>query len=1094
MGMFKFKSLLLFLLLVCVYPLAAQVTTASMSGVVTDQEGPVIGATLIVTHEPSGTTYGTVTNENGRYSLNGMRTGGPYKAEVSYIGYGKNTVTGISLNLGETYVHNVKLSEASLSLNEVVVSAQRTRLTTEKTGATTNINNAQMAQMPTINRSLQDIARLSPYASGMSFGGSDGRSSNLTIDGANFNNNFGLSSNLPGGGNPISLDAIEEVQVVIAPFDVRQTNFIGGGVNAITKSGTNQFKGSVYTYYNNQDMRGNRIGDTDFGARDKASKTIYGATLGGPIIKNKLFFFANVESEKRPGQVVSWRASEDGKMDLDNSLSRASVADMERVKKHLWDNYGYDAGSYTDFPGDESNIKLLARIDWNINTNHKMSFRYNHTKNEAWNPTNGNSTDAGLRNRNMDRISQYGMAFSNSLYSMDNIVNSFSGELNSRFSDKTSNQLLVTYSNIQDKRNTDSSPFPFIDILVGRDENNVPIVEPYISAGYELFTWNNAVNNKVFTVTDNFTYYAQNHKFTAGASYEYQMANNSYMRNGTGYYRYASIDDFLNQAAPIDFALTYGYDGEANPTAEVAFHQIGAYAQDEWNINPKLKLTYGIRADYLTYVDNLMPNNSISQLDFGGRTIDTGNWPGAKIQLSPRVGFTWDIVGDQSVKLRGGTGLFSGRLPLVFFTNMPTNSGMVQGSYTAKTTYKDGKIVGADPNLAKLAGPMLTNVSEMISRLGLKNSITPEEGALPNEIAAVDPDFRMPQVWKSSLALDYRVPVSFPLNVTVEGIYTKSINAVLLENYDFKKPDDTWERFAGSDDRYIYPNDFRYNKKHAFVLTNTSKGWGAIGNITVTSEPVKNMNVMAAYTYTNTKEISGMPGSNAGSAYGGLVAVNGPHLADLERSQYVVPHKVIGSFSYRIPWENNALLSNTTVSLFYTGYKGGGYSYTYKGDMNGDGYQTDLIYIPAQKGDVKFTTPEDENAFFKFMEQDSYLKAHKGEYAGANAVDAPWLHKFDFRLTRDYILNVGNKKHTLQFSFDILNVGNMLNSKWGVSKNMNVANNGQILVYEGKDDSNVPTFSFAKDSKGDFLTKSFDRNYYYGETWKLQVGVRYIFN
>lgn len=1094
MSTFNLRAVILSLLLLCAYSLSAQVTTSNMSGQVTDELGPIIGATIMVTHEPSGTTYGSATNEQGRYNLNGMRPGGPYKVEIMFLGYKTNSTNGISLNLGETYVHNVKLYEESVALTEVVVSAQKTKLATEKTGATTNINNAQMTEMPTINRSIQDIAKLSPYASGMSFGGSDGRSTNFTIDGANFNNNFGLSSRLPGGGNPVSLDAIEEVQVVVAPFDVRQTNFIGGGINAITKSGTNKFKGSAYIYYNNQDMRGNKIGDRDFGTRPDESKTTYGFTLGGPIIKNKLFFFANIEKEKQPGQVVTWRASEDGKYNLEKSLSRTSIADMERVKTHLIDKYGYDPGSYTDYPGDEDNFKILARLDWNINSKHKASMRYNHTKNKAWNAPNGNSGNTGARHSKMDRISRYSMAFSNSLYSMDNTVNSITGELNSRFTDKLSNQFLVTYTNIQDKRSSDSNKFPFIDILAGRDANGVPIIEPYISAGYELFTWNNAVNNKTLTITNNMTLYLQNHKVTGGLSYEYQLANNAYMRNGTGYYRYASIDDFLNQAAPIDFALTYGYDGEVNPNAEVSFHQFGAYAQDEWNITPKFKLTYGIRADYLKYVDDLIPNNAIDNLAFGDRKINSAKWPDAKVQFSPRVGFTWDILGDQSFKFRGGTGLFTGRLPLVFFTNTPTNSGMIQGSYTAITTYIDGKIASSSPDLAKLAGPMITNVDEMISRLGLKNTITPEEGALPSEIAAIDPDFKMPQVWKSSLALDYQVPVSFPLSVTVEGIYTKSVNAVMLKNYNLKAPDDTWIRFEGTDNRYIYPTDYKYNKTNAFVLSNTSKGWGTIGNITVNSEPVKNLRLMMAYTYTKTKEISGMPGSNAKSAYENLVTVNGPHLADLELSQYVVPHKVIASVSYRLPWENSLLLANTSVNLFYTGESYNGYSYTYRNDMNGDGYATDLIYIPKNKGDIKFTSQADEDAFFKFMEQDSYLKSHKGQYAEAYGVRAPWLHRFDLRLTRDYMIKAHGSKHILQFSLDVLNVGNLFNSKWGVSKNNNVANNGQILKYDGKDKNNTPSFSFAKDGDGNYLTKSFDRNYYYGETWKLQIGVRYIFN
>lgn len=1095
----KFKFLIAALSLIMVTALQAQVTTSSMSGSVKDSEGAVIGATVVAKHVPSGTAYGTVTNVDGRYNFNGMRVGGPYTVEVTYIGYGKNTTEGITLQLGETYSHNVVMTEEAFTLDELVVSARKTKFNTEKTGASTNVNNTQILRMPTINRSIQDIARLSPYANGMSFSGGDGRSTNFTIDGANFNNNFGLSSTLPGGGNPISLDAIEEVQVVIAPFDVRQTNFIGGGVNAITKSGTNTFRGTAYTYFTNQDLRGNKINGEELnnGVRSKESRITYGMTLGGPIIKNKLFFFVNAEFEKRPGQVVTWRPSANGVADLKQQLSRTSTGDMDLVKKHLLDNYGYDPGSYTDYPGDESNRKLLARIDWNINDMNRLSVRYNHTKNQAWNPTNGNSTDGGYRNKNMDRISQYGMAFSNSIYSMDNIVNSLSADLNSRFSDKLSNQLLMTYSKINDIRGSNSDKFPFVDILVGRDDSNVPIIEPYISTGYELFTWNNGVNNNIFTLTDNLTYYANTHKITAGLSFEHQMANNAYMRNGTGYYRYASLEDFLNQAAPIDVAVTYGYDGEQNPAAEVAFNQFGAYAQDEWSVTPDFKLTYGLRADYLRYANNLIRNNAIYELDFGGKKIDTGSWPTARVLMSPRVGFSWDVMGDQSLKLRGGTGIFTGRLPLVFFTNMPTNSGMVQGSYAAVTKYKNGAISSQDPKLAGLSGKMITNVDELVKKLGLPTTISPEDGALPRDINGVDPDFRMPQVWKTSLAVDYQLPVSFPMSVTVEGMFTKNINGVMLKNYDLKQPDETWKRFNGSDNRYIYPasSELSYNERNAYILANTHEGWGATGNITVNAEPVKNLYLMAAYTITESQEITGMPGSNAGSAYGGLVSIDGPHLPTLQRSQYVLPNKLIATASYRLPYANDHMA--TSVSVFYSGYTNGSYSYTYSNDMNGDTWGSELIYIPSKKGDIKFVSTADEDAFFTFMEQDKYLSSHKGQYAQAYMVNAPWVHNFDFRLTQDFKVQFGETVNTLQLSFDVLNFGNLLNSKWGIPKNMAKANNGAILKYEGKDASNIPSYSFVKVKDGDnmvYPTETFTTNYFYGNTWKLQLGVRYIFN
>jgi hypothetical protein len=1075
----------------------AQVTTSGMSGRVVDNGNvPLPGATVIAIHEPSGTRYGATTNMEGRFNIQGMRTGGPYTVEVSYIGYSRETFSDIRLYLGETFVLDAVLAEGMVELGEVlIVGTRASAFQTDRTGATTNISNQQLNAMPTINRSVADVVRFSPFANEMGFAGGDGRSTNFTVDGANFNNNFGLGANLPGGGNPISLDAIEEMQVVIAPFDVRQTNFIGGGINAITRSGTNTFRGSAYSYLTNQNMRGNRIGDVDFGERDAESRQIYGATLGGPILSNRLFFFINAEYELQPGQVVTWRASPDGNANTDLMLSRASEADLQRVRQHLMDVYGYDPGSFTNFPADESNRKFLTRLDWNINNANRVSLRYNYTMNQGWNPTNGNSTDGGFRNRNMDRISQYSMAFSNAIYSVDNVVNSVALDLNSRFSNVVSNQLITTYTRINDRRGSNSSQFPFIDIMYGVQENGNQILEPYISAGYELFTWNNGVNNNIFNVINNTNIYLSNHKITLGASYEYQMANNSYMRNGTGYYRYASIEDFLNQAAPRDFALTYGYGGELNPAAEVAFNQFGLYAQDEWNVTAGLRLTLGVRADYIDYVDNIIRNNAIYELDFGGRNIDTGEWPGAKVQLSPRFGFTWDVMNNQNVRLRGGTGMFTGRLPLVFFTNMPTNSGMVQGSVAAVTRYnaQTGEITSVDPRLELLSGPMITDVNEMITRLGLQNTITPQDGALPRDINAIDPNFRMPQVWKSSLAVDFELPVQFPFTVTLEGIYTQGINSVMLRNYNLMQPDNNWQRFSGPDDRYIYPAlaDISYTETPAYVLTNNSQGWGAIGNITFIVQPMENLNLMAAYTQTESKEVSGMPGSNAASAYNGLIQVDGPHLPRVQRSQYVVPSRAIASASYRIPYANDHMA--TTVNVFYSGFSPFGYSFTYENDMNGDGHATDLIYIPSERGEINFVSADDEEAFFRFIEQDRYLSRNQGSYAEAYAARAPWTHRFDVRFAQDFSINIGGQRNTVQFNVDIINFGNLLNSEWGVNRNMFAANNGQILSYEGVNENNEPTFAMARDADGNYLTQSYSTFFNFNQLWRLQLGLRFMF-
>lgn len=1093
MRKFKFISTLL-LLFLGTATMMAQVTTSTLSGKITEADGqPLPGATIVATHMPSGTVYGASANSQGLYAIQGMRPGGPYTVNVSFVGYRTESYTDITLLLGENTTLNSSLTSSTTEMTEVtVIGYASSKFNTTKTGATTNVTREEMLTLPTINRSISDIARISPYADGMSFAGGDGRSSNFTVDGSNFNNNFGLSSVLPGGGNPISLEAIEEVQVVIAPFDVKQSNFIGGGINAITKSGTNTLKASAYTYYVNQNMRGNKIGDYDFGDRAKESNSIYGATIGGPIIKNKLFFFGNFEYETSPQQVIRWRASTDGVSDQ-QTISRVTESDLQDVSDFLRENYGYETGSYKNFPANESNLKYLARIDWNINRENKLSIRFNHTKNSAWNPPNGNSTDGSYRDRTKSRVGEYSMSYANSMYSMDNIVNSGSLELNSQFSKEISNQFLATYSDLNDVRGSTSEPFPFIDIMSGDIATGADALDPYISAGYELFTWNNGVKNRIITATDNFTYYLDAHKITAGLSWEYQMADNTYMRSGTGYYRYASLSDFYSGAAPVDFALTYGTNGNLVPSNAVKFHKIGAYIQDEWTPQQNFKITYGLRADNITYVQDLITNNAILALDFGGRSINTGKWPAPKINISPRVGFSWDINGDKSLVLRGGSGLFTGRLPLVFFTNMPSNAGMNQILMKIQTRFNsDGTVSSRDPRLDLLTGGMITDVDEMIQTMGFQTVVTPDDGSVPSSFAGVDPDFRMPQVWKTSAAVDYKVPVDFPLNLTAEAIFTKNINAVRLDNY-LIRPQDKTVIFAGPDNRYIYASDFEYytSIRDACVLTNTNKGYGYIFNLTLNAEPVTNFRIMAAYTRTESKELTGMPGSNANSAWLGRPTINGQNYPTVMRSQYVVPDKAIASLSYRIPYMNDHMA--TSISVFYEGYSPYDNSFIYTNDMNGDGVTNDLIYIPKEKGEVKFVSAADEDAFFAFAEQDKYLSKHMGEYAEAYRARSPWANRVDVRLVQDFSIKAGNTTNTLQLSVDLLNAGNFINSEWGVYKNMAASNYGGILTYEGRDDHNVPSFSMVK-VEGEYPTKTYDTYLNISQVWYLQVGLRYIFN
>lgn len=1091
----KLRFVLAAVLMVISAAASAQITTSALSGKVTDSaKEEVIGATVLAVHVPSGTQYGAITNIDGRYTINGMRAGGPYKVTISYVGYQTAVIDDVTLALGETYVLNQQLQDGSEQLEEVVISAAATKFSTAKTGAATNISSTQIAGLPTVSRSLTDVTRLSPYGgNGMTFMGSDGRTANFTVDGASFNNDFGLNSSLPGGGNPISIDAIEEMQVVISPFDVRQTGFIGGGVNAITKSGTNTVKGSAYAYHKNENMRGDAVyGEQIASARATDRSTTYGFTLGTPIVKNKLFLFVNGEMTQTPTIANRWQGSQDGVADPDNYISRTTQADLAKVSDYVKNQYGYNTGSWTNFPADESNYKFLARVDWNINKDNKLALRYNFTQNRGWNSPNASSMDGGTRMSD-GRMSKSSMSYANSMYAVDNLVHSVSLDLNSRISDNLSNQFLATYSKKDDVRTSTSDEFPMIDIL----KDN----QAYLSLGYELFTWNNAVHTTTWNMKDDITYYAGDHKITAGLGYEYQLADNMYMRNGTGYYRYSSLEDFLGGAAPEIVCLTYGYDGETAPAARVRFNKFSAYAQDDWAVTPTFNLTYGLRVDEFVFNNNdLMTNNALLAVDYNGRTMDTGKWPTAKPSFSPRVGFTWDVLGDKSLKVRGGTGLFTGRLPLVFFTNMPSNSGMVQ--YSAQVNAKNAAKKGF--TMDEFAGGLVTDANgkatiaalyDKLVSLGYPTTINPEDGAYSSGMCGVDPSFKMPQVWKSSLAADYQFKTSFPLSLSGEFIFNKTINAATIEDWSVPSVAG-FARFNGVDNRPIFGDGFQTNSS-LYVLTNTNKGYGWAASVTLTAKPADFVDIMASYTRSESMELTSLPGSSASSVLNYIATVEGPNPNNMRlHSAYnATPHRFIASLNMHDKGGNH-------YSVIYETWNGSyNYSFETTNDMNGDGYNYDAIYIPTDEQvankEFRFVSEDDAARFMDFVHANSYLSEHQGEYAECYAYHNPFVHRVDFAYKHDFSVKANGTTHKLQLTADLKNVMNLFNSSWGVQKyaNPNItgsANDIRILKYEGVDADGYATFSTPTAINGS--TETFVPYHSLGQCWYASVGVRYLFN
>lgn len=1098
-----FKKIALSMLsFVVSFAVMAQVTTSSMSGKVTEANGtPVAGATVVAVHMPSGSQYYSLTDNAGNYRIQNMRVGGPYSVEVSILGYGSNKGEGAVLRLGDNYVYNVVLKEEAVKLNEVIVSAGIVNpiLNSDKSGASMNVSERQLQSLPTISRSITDFTRMTPQSNGNSFAGRDGRMNTITIDGAAFNNNFGLSSNaLPGGeAQPISLDAIEEVSVNIAPFDIRQSQFTGASINAVTKSGTNKYKATMYTYQRPTILTGDRIGENIYPTFRQKSTQTYGATVGGPIIKNKLFFFISGEFEKSATPSGAWEPSTDGVANTALKISRTTVSDLKTMYDYLKSTYNYDAGPYQNFKGYSlKNHKIMARLDWNISKNHKLTLRYNDMSGTSDQITNSNSAP---NPRGSGRSSAQSVSFQNSWYGFKNTVRSITGELNSTFSHKISNKLLVSYTAIEDKRTSPSTIFPFVDIYKDGDQ--------YMSFGYELFSYNNDVKNNTLSIVDNVSINLNKHTLTAGLSYDYMYFKNAYMREATSYYRYDSMADFMQDKTPNAFAVTYGYNGENAPGVELGFGMIAAYLQDEWQVTNKFKLTLGLRGEIPLYQNKLTAPTSFNgnNLTDGkikvsdSYSMELGKWPKSKFQISPRIGFNWDVKGDRSLQVRGGTGLFTGLLPFVWFTNQPNSSGTIQSpeimitnKTQIETLRKSGKLF--QPNFKD----MVNNNPNMFSQT---------KGVLKSgsSFAEVSKDFKMPQIWRTNLAADFELP--YNMVFTLEGLFSKDINAVIQRDVNLMEPNGG--TYSGSDNRPYWKskNEAKYNSSigNAMVLDNTSKGFQTSFTAQLTKNFTKGFSGMLAYTYTVAKDVSSNPGSTAASAWSSNTVVTSLNSPELSYSSFSVPHRIVGNISYRFEYAKNFA---TTLSLYYSGAAQGRSTFAYSNDMNGDGYSSDLMYIPKSQNDIKFadiksngvvtiTAADQAQIFWQYVNSNSYLKKHKGEYAKRFGYVEPWYNRWDFKFLQDIYSNFGtDRRYTLQFSWDILNVGHLFYKKWGVYKTMGSASYDRIrpLKYAGKNSANEPLFQLNSTSADAFWgSNTWQYNATTSSTWGMMLGVRLIF-
>jgi len=1081
------KFLLLMVVTLLSFGAYAQETTSEIQGIVLDGKQSIPGATVVAVHQPTGTKYGTTTRMDGRYNLPNLKIGGPYVVTVSFVGFKTETQSDITLLLGQTYKANFTLVEAATTLNEVVVTSRQSNVfNSSRNGSQEIINRKLIETVPNVNRSWKDLVKLVPSQNNLSFGGMSSQLNNVTLDGANFNNSFGLGDGTLGGqtgAQPISLDAIEQIQVNVSPFDVKYGGFAGGSINTVTRSGKNQAFGSVYQFIKNKDLQGYKVGEITQPKQD-FTYDLKGFTAGGAIIKNKLFFFVNGEQESRMEPGTQWVAADGTNTPNGINVSQARTSELDALRKFLIDKYNYDPGAYQGYQYGSKSQRLTSKIDWTINDKNSFSLKYTMLRSSADIPA---SNSGSINSSNGRRPGPTAMPFFGSGYVINNNADIVIGELNTRFSNNASNKLQIGYTQLRDFRSSLSSgDFPQVDIL---DGNGLP----YTTFGFERFTYGNVLNTDVVQLNNIFNLYKGKHEFTFGTQNSFKQYSNGFSPSFAGAYRFNSLADFYASAAGTKpaalYDLSYSLSG-GFPLVGPKNTELSLFAQDKFRVKDNLTITYGVRADYVSFADNFLYNPVVDTLSkfYNGVRLNTGLAPKASLQISPRIGFNYDVFDDETLQIRGGTGLFQGPPPFVWISNQASNSGMALfGSITNGTGYM------FSPDI---------NAYRPTPTPGLSKSYS---------LNVTDPNYKFPQVWKSTLAVDKKV---LGWTVTAEGTYIKNINATVFQNVVLPSTgnitlSDGRTRFAK---RSVYDatgaaqTAANPNIGNAIYMTNANIGYVLFGTLQVQRQ-FKNLGVNASYTRQTAKDAT-INGSTAFTMWGARPTSTNPNNFEAGFSNNYLPHRIIASMNYGKEFIKN---TRTSFALLYEASPNApqsSLSYTYAGDLNNDGFNgNDLIFVPKDASQIKLTNAaavggvadtrtqaELWNQLDAFISGNPYLNSRRGQFAERQALILPWVHRMDLNFTQDFYIKYKDSKHTLRFTADIYNFTNLISSELGIQKIPTTMTPLNFVKLDA--DGKTPIFSFPYlDGRNKVpYTDSFRDNVGFGSRYQIQLGVRYIFN